>query len=116
MVSYSARPNCHLNNVFIIVSNSKYTGGDYLIAPKAEIDDGLLDIIIVNSLSRLNLISTFPKIFDGSHINTKFVDYIHAKHITFEAKDPKILSPDGEVFGHLPIEVSCIPGAVNIFA
>ncbi len=106
----------NLNNVFVIVSNSKYTGGNYLIAPKAKIDDGMLDIIIVNKLKRLNLLSTFPKIFDGSHVDTKFVDYIHAKHITFETKESKILAPDGEVHGKLPIDISCIPEAINIFA
>jgi len=106
----------NLDNIFIIVSNSKYTGGDYLIAPKAKIDDGLLDIIIVNRIKRLQLLSTFPKIFDGSHIHTKYVDYIQAKHITFEAKEPKKLSPDGELYGELPISISCIPAAVKIFA
>ena len=105
-----------LNNVFVIVSNSKYTAGNYLIAPKAKIDDGMLDLIIVNKLSRLNLLKTFPKTFNGSHVNTKFVDYKQGKHITFNAGKSKILSPDGEVFGELPVNISCVPGAVNIFA
>ncbi len=106
----------NLNNIFIIVSNSRFTGGNYLIAPKAKIDDGMLDIIILNKLSRLNLLKTFPKIFDGSHINSKFVDYIQAKNITFEVKEPKLLSPDGEIYGKLPASISCIPTAINIFA
>ena len=50
------------DNVFVIVSSSKYTGGNYLIAPRAEIDDGKLDLIILNRLSRLNLLKIFPKI------------------------------------------------------
>ena len=105
-----------LDNVFIIVSNSKYTGGNYLIAPKAEIDDGKLDLIILNKLRRIDLLNTFPKIFDGSHINTKFVDYIQAKDIRFEVKKAKVLAPDGEVYGELPASISCIPNAINIFA
>ena len=105
-----------LENVFVIVSNSKYTGGDYLIAPKAKIDDGMLDLIILNKLRRIDLLNTFPKIFDGSHIHTKFVDYIQAKNIKFETKEPKMLSPDGEVHSELPVNISCIPGAINIFA
>ncbi len=106
----------NLDNVFVIVSNSKYTAGNYLIAPKAEIDDGMLDLIIVNKLSRLNLLKTFPKTFNGSHIDTKFVDYKQGKQIIFNAGKSKILSPDGEVYGELPVNISCIPAAVNIFA
>jgi len=105
----------NLDNVFVIVSNSKYTGGDYFIAPKAKIDDGKLDLIILNRLSRINLLNIFPKIFDGSHIHSKFVDYIQAKQISFETNAPKILSPDGEVYGELPVRISCIPAAISIF-
>ncbi len=47
------------DNVFV----SKYTGGSYLIAPKAKLDDGKLNLIILNKLiiSRINLLKTFPK-------------------------------------------------------
>ncbi len=106
----------NMENVFVIISNSKYTGGNYLIAPRAKIDDGKLDLIILNKLSRINLLKTFPKIFDGSHVDTEFVDYIQAKTIKLEANVPKILSPDGEVYGEFPAEVSCIPAAINIFS
>ena len=106
----------NMDNVFVIISNSKYTGGDYLIAPRAKIDDGKLDLIILNRLSRVNLLKTFPKIFDGSHVDTPFVDYIQAKTIKLETNVPKILSPDGEVCGEFPAEVSCMPGAIDLFA
>ncbi len=104
------------NNVFVIISNSRYTGGDYLIAPKAKIDDGKLDLIVLNKLSRINLLKTFPKIFDGSHIDTPFVDYIQAKTIRLKAKTPKVLSPDGEIYGKFPVEVTCLPKAIKVFS
>jgi len=106
----------NLDNVFVIISNSKYTGGNYLIAPKAEINDGMLDLIILNRLSRINLLKIFPMIFDGSHVDTKFVDYIHAKNIKLEAKIPKVLAPDGEIYGEFPAEISCIPAGIKVFA
>ncbi len=104
-----------LNNVFIIISNSKYTGGNYLIAPKAEIDDGKLDLIIVDKLSRFNLLKTFPKTFNGTHIDTKFVQYIQAANIRLETQKQMMLSPDGEMCCQLPAEIFCVPQAVSIF-
>ena len=106
----------NMDNVFVIISNSRYTGGDYLIAPHAKINDGKLDLIIVNKLRRIDLLNTFPKIYDGSHVKTKFVDYKQAKHIKLETKTPKTLSPDGEVYGEFPVEISCIPNAIEIFS
>jgi len=103
------------DNVFVILSNSKYTGGNYLIAPRAKLDDGKLDLIILNKLKRLHLLQTFPKIFDGSHVNTKYVDYLQAKTIKLETKEPKILSPDGEVYGEFPVTISCIPEVLSLF-
>lgn len=105
-----------MENVFIIISNSKYTGGDYLIAPKAKVNDGKFDLIILNKLSRVNLLKTFPKIFDGSHIDTPFVEYIQANKVKLESVSPKVLSPDGEIYGKFPVEVSCIPNKINVFS
>jgi len=104
-----------MDNVFVIISNSKYTGGSYLIAPKAEINDGKLDLIIVDKLSRLNLLKTFPKTFDGTHVDTRFVKYIQAANIRFETKKQMMLSPDGELCCKLPAEIFCVREAVSIF-
>ncbi len=104
------------DNVFVVISNSKYTGGNYLIAPKAKLNDGKLDLIILNRLSRINLLKTFPKIFDGSHINSEFVDYIQAEKISLKANIPKNLSPDGEIYGEFPAEISCLKNAIEIFS
>lgn len=105
-----------MDNVFVIISNSKYTGGNYLIAPHAKIDDGKLDLIILNKLRRIDLLNTFPKIFDGSHVDTKFVDYIQAKQIKLETKIPKNLAPDGEIYGELPVEITCVRGGIKMFS
>ncbi len=103
-----------VDNTFITVSNSQYTGNDFHIAPKAKVDDGLLDIIIVNKVSRLNLLKTFPKIFDGSYIHSPYVTYIQTDQIKFSSPHIKFTAPDGEVLGQLPIEISVIPKAISL--
>lgn len=105
-----------LKNVFISFSNSRYTGGNYLLAPDARIDDGFIDLIIVNKLSRINLLKTFPLIFSGKHVETRFVDTLKGKHVFVETASHKFLSPDGELLGYTPAEITCIPQAIRIFA
>ncbi len=103
-------------NTFVTVSNSKYTGNDFLIAPHAKVNDGLLDVVIVNKISRLNLLKTFPKIFDGSYINSPYVNYQQVKKINFYSEQHKIISPDGEITGQLPVKIEVLPRAVSILS
>ncbi|MFN8255059.1 MAG: diacylglycerol kinase family protein [Bacteroidales bacterium] len=110
------KTNLELNNVFISFSNSRYTGGNYFLAPKAIIDDGLLDLIIVNKLSRIQLLQTFPKIFSGKHIETRFVECLKFSSVRVETGDKLPLSPDGEIFGNTPAIISCLPKAVRVFS
>ncbi|MBI9071495.1 MAG: diacylglycerol kinase family lipid kinase [Melioribacteraceae bacterium] len=99
--------------IFIEISNTKYTGKDFLMAPSAKNDDGLFDITIMNKGTRLKLLSGLPKIFKGEHINMREVETIRAKDIKIKTDEPKVLTPDGEIFGSTPFEVVCIPEAIE---
>ena len=96
------------DGVFVEVANSQYTGTTFFIAPEAEIDDGKLDIIILNKISRLRLLRLFTSIFDGTHINYPEVEYIKAKSVKVIEENPGKLLPDGEILGTTPIEVECL--------
>lgn len=100
-------------NCFVEFCNSRYTGGDMLMAPKAEIDDGLMDIVIVGRLSRLGLLKTLPKIFSGTHLEHPAVQYIQAKKAVIRTTPEKILLPDGEILGTTPAVVRVHPHFVR---
>ena len=101
-------------NVFAEISNSRYTGKDFLMAPAAKINDGLLDVTLFNKASRLKLLSGLPKIFTGDHVKMKEVETYQVKKVLLETKEPKILTPDGEVIGETPITVECLPGNLDV--
>lgn len=103
-------------NIFAEVSNSKYTGKDFLMAPSASIDDGLLDVTLLNKLSRMRLLQCLPKIFTGEHIKMREVENFKAQKIKIETNPEKKLTPDGQLTGNTPIEISCIPNAIEVFA
>ncbi len=101
--------------VFTEICNSRYTGGDMMMAPDAKIDDGVLDVIILNKVSRRKLLSLFPSIFKGEHVKDDNVEVFKGKNITLEANYPLSLTPDGETFGETPIEVKIHPGKIKMF-
>ena len=51
----------------VAVANSRYYAGGMMIAPGAEIDDGLLDVCVVGAVPRLELLARFPRVFRGTH-------------------------------------------------
>ncbi len=103
-------------NCFVEICNSRYTGGNMLMAPDAQIDDGLFDAVVLAPLSRLSLISTFPKIFNGTHSKNPAVHFIQAKSAKVYTQPQKILLPDGEIFGTTPTEIDILPRLVKYFA
>ena len=103
-----------LDATFIEISNTRYTA-NFLMAPAAKIDDGLLDVTIAKKLNRRKLLSSFPKIFTGEHVNLDEVDTYQAKNITIHTDVPKIMTPDGEILGETPTEVTCLANDVEVF-
>lgn len=99
--------------VFVAVANSTFTGTAFFIAPRARLDDGLLDIVILNKISRLKLLRLFSSIYNGSHIDYQEVEYIQAKKISIGKEFSGRLIPDGEVLGETPAEFECLHKAIE---
>jgi diacylglycerol kinase (ATP) len=102
-------------NIFCEISNTRYTS-NFLMAPDASIDDGLFDVTLLGKASRTRLLRCFPTIFTGEHIHLDEVETFRAKKIRIETDQPKVLAPDGENLGSTPVEVECLPRAVDVFA
>ena len=101
-------------STFIEISNTRYTA-NFLMAPKAKIDDGLLDITLAGKLGRIRLLQCFPKIFTGDHIYLEEVETFQARRISIKTDQSKVLTPDGELIGITPVEIKCLPGAIEVF-
>lgn len=98
----------------IVAGNGRYFGGGMCVAPHAEIDDGLFDIIILRNLSKLNLLYNLPKVYSGSHLNHPRITSLRGKKITVTSGGDALLELDGEQTGQAPVEIEILPGAITI--
>jgi diacylglycerol kinase (ATP) len=101
--------------VLVAVANNQSLGGGMRIAPEASLDDGLLDVFVVQPLSRTAFLRIFPRVFKGTHVSDARVSLVRAKRIRIQA--PGIVAyADGERVGPLPVEVEVMPGALRVLA
>jgi diacylglycerol kinase (ATP) len=104
-----------LDAMLVAIGNGPSFGGGLRITEGAVLDDGLLDVVIIKPMSKLELIRTYPKLFKGTHVTHPQYEHHLAKSVTVAA--PGIVSyADGERFGPLPLTVECAPGALTVLA
>ncbi|MBG6106941.1 diacylglycerol kinase family protein [Frigoribacterium sp. CG_9.8] len=99
----------------VSIANNTSFGAGMLITPDALLDDGFLDVFVVQPLSRTAFLVIFPRVFSGTHVTDPRVSIRRAKHVTIEA-DGVVAYADGERVGPLPVEVEIVPGALRILA
>ena len=88
----------------VVVANSAYYGSGMKIAPAAEVDDGLLDVVVIEAASRVALMRSLPKVYDGGHVDLAEVTVLTGRRIELraDASRPVPLGGDGEPLGSVP--------------
>ena len=97
----------------VIVANSGYYGSGMHVAPKAEVDDGILDIVVLGGASKYALLRSMPKVYDGSHVDLDIVTVLRGSSVRIEAEGVTAYA-DGDRLAELPVDVIVRPGAVTI--
>jgi len=102
--------------LFLTFNNSKFTGGTMMIAPQAEINDGLVEYVRWGPIGRLGLIRNLPGLYDGTHIQHPLAERKSARRIEFQLDGPVDVMVDGEVLTLHCEELDVLPGALNVVA
>ena len=90
--------------MLIAAGNGSSYGGGMLVCPNADLQDGLLDLMILNPVSKREFVMIFPSVYEGKHIEHPQVEIIRAKEIYIEAD--AICYADGERVGPMPATIS----------
>lgn len=102
--------------LFVTFNNSKFTGGTMMIAPQAEVADGLIEYVRWGPIGRLGLIRNLPGLYDGTHVQHPLAERKAARRIEFRLDNPVDVMVDGEVLTLHCEELDVLPGALNVVA
>jgi len=97
--------------MLIAAGNGTSYGGGMLVCPNADLDDGLLDLMILNPVSKREFIRIFPSVYEGKHVEHPSVEVIKAAEIFIEAN--AVCYADGERIGPMPTTITAVKGALK---
>jgi YegS/Rv2252/BmrU family lipid kinase len=98
----------------VIVANCKYLAGGMKIAPDAEPDDGLFDVLLIGDVSKLDLALTMPKIYRGTHLPHPRAELLRGTSVAVESPEPLPVELDGEQPGTTPVQFDVVPKALRL--
>jgi YegS/Rv2252/BmrU family lipid kinase len=96
-------------------ANSKAYGGGMRAAPGALLDDGMLEVVLLESVSKVGFLTRIlPNVFRGTHVDEPEVRVLKAREILVSADRPFTMYADGDPIGELPVRVRALQGAVSM--
>ena len=91
-----------LTGYSVAVGNSKAYGGGMLLLPHAELDDGLLDVLMISAYSKLRALRELPKVFKGAHLSSEHVTLARGSVVEVSSDRPFEIYADGDPVGATP--------------
>lgn len=100
----------------VAVNNGRVEGGSFVLAPHAEIDDGVLDVVIAAGMSRLGILQLVPRVLAGTHLNQRGVTAFRATRILIESGTGLPVHADGEIrySDARRLEIEILPGRLAV--
>jgi diacylglycerol kinase (ATP) len=100
--------------LFLTFNNSKFTGGTMMIAPNAEVDDGLIEYVRWGPIGRIGLIRNLSTLYDGTHIHHPLAERHAARRIDFDLDAPVDVMVDGEALTLQLESLDVLPSALRV--
>ncbi len=98
------------------VLNTPTYGAGLRLAPQAVIDDGMLDVVLLEDLSFMGVMKLLPRLMGSGELRTSRVKRWRAQQVRMSTARPCLFHGDGEILGPTPVEIEVIPKAVRVLA
>lgn len=109
-------PSFSYKGYSVQVANSRAFGGGFFIAPNAELDDGLFDVVTVGESGKLSFLSGMPKARKGTHLEQEQVSVLRAAEVEVRADRDFAVYADGEHLADLPAKLRVLRRALTVIA
>jgi YegS/Rv2252/BmrU family lipid kinase len=100
----------------VAVANSRAYGGGMFVAPNAELDDGLLDVVMTAHTGKLQFLKSLPQVFKGTQIENEEITTLRGAEVEVSADEDFAIYADGEHLADLPAKLSVLPRALKVIA
>jgi diacylglycerol kinase (ATP) len=100
--------------VTVLMGLGKYAGGGMMTTPNADPTDGLFDVLIVDNMTKSDLLCSLPRIYKGTHLTHPKVSVKRVKEIEVRSKLKICIQSDGDLIGEAPARFSVLPSALNL--
>jgi YegS/Rv2252/BmrU family lipid kinase len=108
------RERLEFSGYSVACANSRAYGGGMFVAPDAELDDGLLDIVMTGHHSRRRALKDLPKVFKGEHVHLPTVKVVRSAAVRVNADRPFTIYADGDPIAELPATISLRHRALRV--
>jgi diacylglycerol kinase (ATP) len=101
-----------INNT--VVANGQYHGGGMWLAPDAQPDDGIFDVLVFGDLTKVDFVRNVAKIYRGTHLSHPKIEVLRGTHVEIDADEPLPVELDGEQPGTTPATFEIVPRALRV--
>lgn len=98
----------------VIVANGQYHGGAMWLAPEASPEDGLFDVVLIGDVTKVDFVTTAPKIYRGTYLSHPKVELVRSRTVAVDAGERLPIELDGEQVGTTPVRFEVVPAAVRV--
>jgi diacylglycerol kinase (ATP) len=98
------------------ILNTPSYGAGVRLAPQAALDDGLLNIVIIEDIGKASILALLPRIMGSGEVRTSRVKRWTSPRVRLTADRPCLFHGDGEILGSAPVEIEVVPRAVQVLA
>ena len=100
----------------VAVGNGQYHGGGMQACPRAAIDDGFLDVTLIEFMRLPELVRNLRLLYNGKIYSHSKVKFFRVMSIRADSKQTALIEIDGEPLGRLPVEISIVPRAIRLLS
>jgi len=111
-------PPFDLTTAMTAAMNGTTFGGSFRVCPDARPDDGLLDLLLVDAVGRLEILQLVPRILKGTHAGDPRLRLLRARRMRIESAEPLLVEADGEIAftAAKQMDIDLLPRALRVFS